>query len=142
MNKYLPVFVAALCLIFNSIAEGEQWVYVGSTNLGDSYYDKDSITYTSADTLTIMLKWIPNEKTRAQRSADINIGSRYKNWKETRMLEAVNCSKRESSIISSTDFDLDGKVIYSTKFSLGPFPIRPEAQNYSLYNAVCGNGSK
>ncbi len=142
MNKYLLVFVTVLCLLFNSIAEGEQWVYLGSTDLGKSYYDKDSITYTSADTVTVMLKWIPNEEIRAQRSADINIGSRHKNWKETRMLEAVNCSKRESRIISSTDYDSDGKVIYSMKLSLGPSPIRPGSQDYSLYNAVCGNGSK
>ncbi len=79
MNKYLPVFVTALFLLFNSIAEGEQWVYLRSTDLGESYYDKDSITYTSADTVTVMVKWVPNEETMAQRSADINIGSRYKN---------------------------------------------------------------
>ena len=115
---------------------GGDWRYYDENNYRVNYYDAESITRTSEGIVRVWEKWVFTEK--GVIDAVERLGEKYKTLSYVTVLNEVHCTDGRISLLSSTFYSKDGKVLFSFDYQATDWGfIVPEARGEALYEILC-----
>ncbi len=127
-----------LATIFFSclIVWGADWKTIGSSDTAFYYFDKENITHTSKDIVTVWMKAVFTEK--GIREATELFGKDCENFSYITELYKINCKDKNYCILSMNYYAKEEMVILSDSKSESEYrPIIPESVPEVLYQIVC-----
>jgi hypothetical protein len=143
--SFITVVVILFSLLFFNVGNtesGDEWIWYGTTDLGDSYYDKSSMTKVSAK---IIMVWNKDKYSKAGKDEIIQ---RRKNYNlsidgydkldyviDLLELDCVNMTVKDMSFI---EYDNEDMILYEFEY---PSPkkkhILPGTTTETLLKTVC-----
>lgn len=113
------------------------WELYSKTDLGDYYYDAESVTHPFKDTVTVWAKKAYTEKGLIQIVA--RLGPKYRNLEHTMYLYELDCVDRKLYLLRRTSYSKDGSVLSSSRSFETPewSDIPPDTVNNTLYKIMC-----
>ncbi len=127
-----------LVTCFTTIGYGEAIDYrmFGENNAGVFYYDAQSVTRTSKDTVKVWIK--ESFRGPGARTLSRELGQHYEKLDHSVLQEELNCKDKTIRHLSLTLFAKDGTILYSKTTILEEFePIDPNSIFEKLYKIVC-----
>ncbi len=138
------LLVMAASVTIPSIAFPADWVLVAQTKDGGSttYYDRQSVTNTSDNTVKLCTKTVYSEQGRKvfiERLKKRNPEIRgYENLSHAFYYEEVNCATKEHALLEVTDHSNDGKVIYHQEMNNKKWiRVLPGSMADNLLQTIC-----
>ena len=117
-------------------ALGGDWRYYDENNYRVNYYDAETITRTPEGIVRVREKWVFTEK--GVMDAVEKLGEKYKSLSYVTVLNEVHCTDGRTSLLSSTFYSKDGKVLSSFDFQATDWGfIVPETRGEALYEILC-----
>ena len=115
---------------------GADWKYFGSNDFGDAFYDSKSITRPSRNIVRVWRYISFTEKYK--KSCVEKFGKTIENMSYSIDLAEINCKDKVMSLVSTTLYSKEGKVVGVEGHSKSPlFPIVPTSIDDLLYKEVC-----
>lgn len=151
MRKVIFLILILLCCSIHIRANAAEWIYYGvpGNESIQFYYDKTSIVHNPNKTVTVWTKKVFSEKgKRDELSRQLDEGwlmKGFENFSHYKVLYNLNCSTRESRLISGFAYDLNGNILQSVALSEVNQkwePVIPESYGEALFNKVCNTGRK
>jgi len=134
---WLAIFLAiCFAIIGYEDASAIDYRMFGENDEGVFYYDVESITHTSKDTVKVWIK----ETFRGPGAHVLSraLGQHYEKLEHSVSQEELNCKDKTSRHLSLTLYAKDGTILYSKTNVVEEFePIEPNSVLEKLYKAVC-----
>ena len=127
--------VLVIGLIMTGYAEvwGADWKLYSRTDLGDYYYDAESLTRPSKNVVRLWTELFHSEegKTQSMKVVGIEFGMSV-------ALQEIDCANNMSRLLRITHYDNDGMIIYSESLAEPKWNyIIPESMADILYKTIC-----
>jgi hypothetical protein len=137
---------AIICTLFvagmGNAGDSNQWVWYGTTEMGDSYYDKGSVTKVSSDVITL---WNRDKYSKAgkeeiiqrRKSYGLSVDG-YEKLDHVTDLVELDCANRTMKDMKFVEYDDNDKALYVFEY---PDPrtkqVLPGTTTETLLKAVC-----
>jgi hypothetical protein len=129
-------------LCFSEKPDSKLWEYLGTTDLGDWYYNKKIIT-TSSNTLLVWFYTTVTNDTKEKRIEDVkkydlDRSIKYQNYDHEVVLWEIDCKKRLWRVKDIIDFDKKQKVLDRYRYNDSEWDsIISNIKGERLYQKVC-----
>ncbi len=132
----LSVLVMGLFIFAYEPARAMDYRRFGETREGILFYDLESLSYPSKDTVNVWIKEIFTPI--GIRKTSRGLGKNYEHLDHSVLQEELNCRDRVFRQLSLTLYDKDGIILSSSQNEAAAFqPIQTDSINSDLYKAVC-----
>lgn len=151
--SWYSILTIVLSMITIQKAFAEDWVLFAVSLDGriEEYYDRETVTFPSPGIVKLTTKTVKyasgeaGEKRKSQKPGD-NTRGELEVSAYTKTVHRIECRNRIDTLLSSTDYDQDGKRVYHSEepwvlprpsFRRPPHPIYPESGSENLFKIVC-----
>jgi hypothetical protein len=114
---------------------GADWKFYRFNDLAESYYDVQSITRPSKNVVRVWERMNFTEKGIMDEVE--SLGKTFKKLEYSVVLHEINCAEKTVRMLSSTDYDNKGRVIFSDSSPTKWLFIIPGSIGESLYKEIC-----
>ncbi len=129
------VLAIGFSILINSEVWGEDWRLYEESKMESYYYDAESITRISKNTVRVWDKCVYTEAGKAVLVK--RFGDKYINLLSTRAVFEINCVERKHRLLHVTYFSKDNEILNS-RFGEGEWRyIAPDSVDEALFKAVC-----
>jgi hypothetical protein len=130
LGKFRVLFIGLL-ILGNAEVWGADWRLYAETEIGDYYYNADSLTRVSKNIVRVRVKMIHSEAGKIESTRWLG-----KQAGMSIALQEINCVDKMSNVLNSTHYADDGTVIRSEKGDQWK-SIVSGSMGELLYKAVC-----
>jgi len=132
----IALTIISLILFCYTKVWGSDWKYYDENSYHINYYDAEGMTHISEGVVRVWEKWVFTEK--GVIDAVERLGEKYKTLSYVTMLNEVHCTDGRISLLSSTFYSKDGKVLFSFDYQATDWGfIVPETRGETLYEILC-----
>jgi hypothetical protein len=151
MKTICFLLVAVTIIFLVSQAQGAEWVLFIKNSSNDEYfYDRETLSKLPKGIIKVWVKQIHSVEGRKiyiQQRADKGLSTKsYETLNHILDLWEINCLKRESRLMATSDRSTDGTILDSANFQRQPTegwsPISPDSLGEILYKTVCSTPKK
>ena len=97
-----------------SLCGASEWISYGVDATGDMQYDRDSISWSSEETVRVWTRLIHSDEGKKDYSSSLEAGTvpkySYNTLRNTDTLIEINCSIKEAKFLLTEDYDTNGAV--------------------------------
>lgn len=147
MKKFSSVISLSFLVLFLLVGCGkssDDWVEYHSTeDMSVNLYNKKTITKSGGKNIVqVSVKWIYSDKDREDRIKDTRNGGLstegYSKLSYGIFLEQIDCKNKKTRILSITDYDTDGRVLFREDYDkLIWISLVPNTNGDRLREIVC-----
>jgi hypothetical protein len=132
MSLILAMLLGVFLLLSVTI-RAEDWMRYGGNNNCTCYYDTQSITHPSLDTIRV---WTRSDWTAKYVTYIVGkYGKEYEDMSHSSIFYEINCVEKKMCSLSIIVYDKDGRVLRTESKEWEP--IVPGSIGNSLYTRVC-----
>jgi hypothetical protein len=143
----MTILVGTIFAIFVSTCGASEWISYGVDATGNMQFDRDSVRWSSKDTVTVWTRVVYSEEGEKQYIAnlqpDMIAKYRYDELRNADTLVEIDCHVKKARYLLMENYDEKGAPLYSGKFSLDlPSPwyyIEPGSVADKLCEIVCAS---
>ena len=138
LGKLGVILLIRVAIFGSAEVWGADWRIYGKpeADIGEFYYDAGSISSSSKNIVSVLLKTVYFEKEIARKIKEL--GKSFENLSYTEDLVEVNCLEKKRRFLKSTSYSKGGDILYSYQPKEAEWSIiSPDSMGEALYRTVC-----
>jgi len=142
--KSIFLFILIVGIIFiDTMADGADWILLGESNIGTSYYDRESIKRFSADVVSVSVKYAYSSEGAEKFREAFPTVNRSEIVGYTLYIYDINCSRGSFKLTKAITYNSAESVISGTELQFSeaeqstPEHITPNSMMEQLSKVSC-----
>jgi len=143
MKSLFIFFLIVGIILIETMADGADWIVLGESNIGTSYYDRASINQLSGDVVRVLVKYAYSSEGAEKFREAFPKANRSEMVGYTLYIYDINCSKGSFRLIKAITYNSAESVIRGTELQfseseqLTPEHITPNSRMEQLSKVSC-----